>query len=201
MEITERHIDALKELINIGVGKGASILNTMLSSHIALQVPEIQITNIKELTDKLIASDIGKVSTVILKFKGPFAGSAELMFPSKTAMTLVNTLVGDNIVGMDFDSIRSGTLCEIGNVVLNGVMGSFGNILSKRFKYTVPEFVEDTPDVIFSNKAVNKEAKILLAKTKFIIKELNIDGDIIIFFDFGGLDKLVEMIEVLENGN
>ena len=32
----------------------------------------------------------------------------------------------------DLDSLRSGTLSEVGNIVINGVMGSIGNILHVR---------------------------------------------------------------------
>ncbi len=197
METTEKQIEALRELINIGVGKSASILNTMLNSHIILQVPLLKVLNISELNDEVKMFSKGKLSTVILKFEGPFSGSAELIFPCETAMTLVNSLVGENPIGMDFDSIRSGTLCEIGNVVLNGVMGSISNIFSSYFKYSVPEYIEDVAENIFSEKVVNFDMKVLLAKTKFIIKELNIDGDIILFFEVSALDRLIEMIEEL----
>ncbi|CCK81399.1 chemotaxis protein CheC [Desulfobacula toluolica] len=197
MKTTEKQIEALRELINIGVGKSASILNTMLNSHIILQVPLLKILNISELNNEVKAFSKGKLSTVILKFDGPFSGSAELIFPSETAMILVNSLVGENPIGMDFDSIRSGTLCEIGNVVLNGVMGSISNIFSSYFKYSVPEYIEDFAENIFSEKAVDFDMKVLLAKTKFIIKELNIDGDIMLFFEVSALDRLIEMIEEL----
>ncbi|SDU28173.1 hypothetical protein [Desulfobacula phenolica] len=197
MKTTEKQIEALRELINIGVGKSASILNTMLNSHIILQVPLLKILDISELNNEVKAFSKGKLSTVILKFDGPFSGSAELIFPSETAMILVNSLVGENPIGMDFDSIRSGTLCEIGNVVLNGVMGSISNIFSSYFKYSVPEYIEDFAENIFSEKAVDFDMKVLLAKTKFIIKELNIDGDIMLFFEVSALDRLIEMIEEL----
>jgi chemotaxis protein CheC len=197
METTERHIEALRELINIGVGKSASILNTMLNSHIILQVPLLKILDISELNGEIKNISCGKLSTVILKFKGPFSGSAELIFPCETAMMLVNSLVGENPIGMDFDSIRSGTLCEIGNVVLNGVMGSISNMFSSYFKYSVPEYMEDFAENIFTGKIVEFDMKVLLAKTRFIIKELNIDGDIMLFFEVAALDRLIEMIENL----
>jgi chemotaxis protein CheC len=197
METTEKQIEALRELINIGVGKSASILNIMLKSHIILQVPLLKILNISELNDEVKTFSKGKLSTVILKFEGPFSGSAELIFPCETAMVLVNSLVGENPIGMDFDSIRSGTLCEIGNVVLNGVMGSISNIFSSYFKYSVPEYIEDVAENIFSERVVDFDMKVLLAKTKFIIKELNIDGDIMLFFEVAALDRLIEMIEDL----
>ncbi len=195
--VTEKQIEALRELINIGVGKGASILNTMLSSHIVLQVPLVKILSMTELKDEISALSTGPLSMVTLRFEGEFSGSAELMFPSETAMTLVNTLVGENPIGMDFDSIRSGTLCEIGNVVLNGVMGSISNIFSSYFKYSVPEYIEDLSENIFLGKGMDAEMTVMLAKTRFQIETLDVEGDIVLFFEVGALDKLIEMIEGL----
>ena len=53
MKITEKQMEALREIINIGVGKSASMLNTMLNSHIILQVPTLKVFNISELNDEL----------------------------------------------------------------------------------------------------------------------------------------------------
>ena len=43
VEISPENNDTLKEILNIGVGKSADILNSMLGSHIKLSVPEIEI--------------------------------------------------------------------------------------------------------------------------------------------------------------
>ncbi len=197
MEPSSRQIEALRELINIGVGKGASILNTMLSSHITLQVPTLKLLSSSELIDELRKGGKEKLSSVSLKFDGPFAGSAELMFSSATALVLVNALVGESHAGIDFDSIRAGTLCEVGNIVLNGVMGSISNFFSSYFTYSVPEFLEDTPEKIFSEKVRGDDLTIILAKTRFVIEELDINGDILLFFEVGALSKLIQMTGIM----
>ena len=197
VHMSEMQVEALRELINIGVGKGAAILNTMLNSHIELRVPRLQVLSIEGLRKEISTLASGRISGISLGFQGAFSGSAELMFPSETAMTLVNTLIGDAPVDLDFDSIRSGTLCEIGNVVLNGVMGSISNIFSSYFKYSVPEYIEDVADNILSGKGDQAAMVILLAKTRFLIKELDVQGDIVLFFEMGAIDKLLAMLEVL----
>ena len=197
LSMSEKQVEALRELINIGVGKGAAILNTMLNSHIQLQVPKLQILSLGGLQNELSTLASGRISGVSLGFQGAFSGHAELMFPSETAMALVNTLIGDAPTDLDFDSIRSGTLCEIGNVVLNGVMGTISNIFSSYFKYSVPEYIEDVADNILTGKISGQDLVILLAKTRFLIKELDIEGDIVLFFEVGAIDKLLDMVEAL----
>ncbi len=197
MKPTMKQLEALRELINIGVGKGASILNTMLNSHIKLQVPSLKLISVSDLNKEFEKLGAGKLSAIALKFDGPFSGSADLLFPSETALALVNALVGDSPEEMDFDSIRVGTLCEVGNVVLNGVMGSISNLFKTYFEYSVPEYIEETAGNIFSMNLSSEGMTILLAKTRFVIEELDIDGDIILFFEVGAFDKLIHMIEEL----
>ncbi len=196
MKPTESQIEALKELINIGVGKGASILNTMLNSHIVLQVPMLQFLSMSNLKKELNVMGQGKLSTVNLKFDGRFSGSAELVFPSDTAMALVNCLVEEeDVMDMGIDAIMAGTLCEVGNVVLNGLMGSISNLLSSHFDYSVPEYFENTADNIIREHL--DDATVILAKTQFLIQEMDITGDIVLFFEIDALNKMMEMIEEL----
>ncbi len=195
MKPTERQIEALRELINIGVGKGASVLNTMLNSHIVLNVPEVKILSNDELINELSVLGDGKLSAIDLKFTGEFSGTAQLLFPSETALIFVNTLVGESPVGMDFDSIKAGTLCEVGNVVLNGVMGSISNILKLRFNYSVPGYFEEKADALIDARVADTDIGILLAKTSFAIKELDITGNVVLFFEVGALVKLILAID------
>ena len=43
MKVTSYQVDALTELINIGVGRAAGMLNQILEAHIQLQVPSVKI--------------------------------------------------------------------------------------------------------------------------------------------------------------
>ncbi len=189
------HIDAIRELCNIGVGRGAAVLNTMLSSHIRLQVPFIKLLSMEEFSRELESFAGECVSAVDMGFKGVFSGSLQLLFSRKTASALVTALVGEEPVDMDIDSLRAGTLCEVGNIVLNGVMGSIANMLKINFTYSVPGYIEETSHNLIRGKLREKDSKILLARTRFTVEELDIDGDIALFLGIEALDKLLEAID------
>jgi chemotaxis protein CheC len=53
MDLTADQIDALKELINIGIGRAAGVLNTMLHSHIRLRVPVVEIFSPSALKEEM----------------------------------------------------------------------------------------------------------------------------------------------------
>ena len=53
LSISHEQLEAIKELCNIGVGKGASVLNTMLSCHITLSVPHVKIVSQNDFKEEL----------------------------------------------------------------------------------------------------------------------------------------------------
>ena len=194
---TEKQVEGLRELINIGVGRGASVLNTMLQSHIHLEVPKLKILTPQNFKNEVKKFGENRLAAVELDFKGLFSGTAQLVFPAGTASSLVTTLIGEGATHQDMDSLQAGTLTEIGNIVLNGVIGSIANVLKLRFEYSVPTYLEETMTVLFRSTAGEDDLAILLAQARFIVEKLNIDGDILLFFEVGALDKLLRAINAL----
>ena len=195
MNVTNEQIDALKELINIGVGSGADVLNTMLDSHIQLQVPYLKILLPGELVDEAQMHGSEQLSAINLPFQGSFLGSAELVFPSESASKLITALTNEKTDPSDIDSIRAGALSEVGNIVLNAVMGTISNLLNLTLTYSVPNYIEGKiKDLMLANK-ISCDTIILLAKTQFCIKNLEIEGDILLFLEVGSFDRLLASLD------
>ena len=192
---TSEHLDALTELINIGAGRAASVLNTMLTSNIRLHVPSVKILSLQESKRELEALGQKPVAALSLAFNGDLAGMARLVFPPEDATKLVTALTGDEPGDLDLDAIRAGTLTEIGNITLNGVLGSISNLLRLSLKYSVPNFFELGRDNLLPKDFVWPGWAILLAHTHFLIEKNDINGDIIIFFGMGSLNKLLDTID------
>ncbi len=197
MNPSTRQIESLTELINIGVGKGASVLNTMLNSHVNLEVPFVKILSQSVFNKEMKSLGEGQISAVDLSFQGKFSGTAQLVFPAETALELVTAVIGEESTDLDFDSIRAGTLCEVGNIVLNGVMGTIANVLKLNFDYSVPGYLEETVENLFGTDKKNTNTAILLARTRFVVAKLHIEGDIVLFFEMGALDNLLETVDQL----
>ena len=142
MKCAADKIEVLKEMINIGVGRVADLLNTMLCSHIRLEVPSLKILSSDELETELCKCGNERLSCINLPFKGDVIGVAELVFPAESASKFVIALTGEEADNIDMDSIRAGTLSEVGNIVLNAVMGTISNLLGFKLRYSVPSYTE-----------------------------------------------------------
>lgn len=194
MNITAEELDALQELINIGVGRAASLLNEMVDSHIVLKIPYVKVLTATEAYQELATRfHDDSLASVRLGFTGSFSGAAGLIFPTDSASSLVAVLTGEDPGSTDLDAVKIGTLSEIGNIVINAVMGSLSNVLKQHVNYTLPVYLEDTIENLLVS-TYESNSKILLAQARFIIEQLEIIGDIILIFHVGTFDALINAI-------
>jgi chemotaxis protein CheC len=189
------HADALREIINIGVGRAASMLNNLVRAHIQLRIPEIRVVAPDGVKDLLSGYRRHRLSVVRLPFQGRFSGAAELVFPEESAAKLVAVLASEDALPLDVDGARSAALAEVGNIVLNGVMGSFANLLKQPLRYAVPIYTElgtGSGDVL---PEMDATTAVVFAQIHCHIHELHVVGDIILVFGTGSFDALLASID------
>lgn len=194
-EMTNSQMDTIKEIINIGVGKAANLLNSLISSHIDLKVPELRVLMIQDLITEVERGHHEVLSAVNLPFSGGFSGVAKLIFPTESAGKLVAVFIDEDDGNNDLDTLKIGTLSEIGNIVLNSLLGTISNFLNINLDYTPPNYLEaEISNLLYSAKSSVTDA-CLYARTSFLIRTLEISGDFVLIFELGSLDKLIEMID------
>ncbi len=195
---TPHHIDVLKELINIGVGRAAGALNEMVNCRVNLEVPSVRV--LTPLQFKKETADLGdkKMAAVRIGFEGPFSGTAALVIPPESASKLVNVLTGETAVATDLDSAKEETLREVGNIVINSVMGSLGNILNQYISCSLPAYIENTVKNIFISEKIGNDTIFLLVRTHFLIEQHQIEGNIILLFTVGSFDVLLSAIDAMQ---
>ncbi|MBN1982818.1 MAG: response regulator [Chitinivibrionales bacterium] len=197
--LTDKQNDVLKEMINIGIGKGAEMLNAILDTHIKLDVPFVRILSQKEFHKDVQTNSVDSLAAVNLAFKGDINGNIELVFPTKSAMNLVAALTGENPDDVSLDSIRTGTLSEIGNIVINAIMGNISNLMKFKLSYSVPSYIEGNYEKLSQAIQTGENSIILQARARFIIEALAIIGDIVLFMELDSYDKIFAIIETVEN--
>jgi len=201
MKLSTRQLDALQELVNIGIGQAAGVLNDMIDSPIRLQIPYLQILTPIDVEEELEQHLNGEqIAAVQLKFTGSFGGIAQLVFPTNSAALLVTMLTGEEVGTQDLDSVKIGTLSEVGNIVINGVMGAISNVLQQRLNYSIPTYSEGTIANLLISGGLATDTVVLLAQTSFMIERLHIEGDIILIFNVNSFDTLLTAINQLAGG-
>ena len=143
--------DAITEIVNIGVGYAASMLSDLVKSSFTLKIPEIRLITNSELQIELEEFQDSQINYVDMKFMGPVSGKTFMMFSMDSAIKLIASVTGEDINSPHLNLMKIGTLTEIGNIVINGIMGSIGDTLNKHLKYSLPNYHEDNFNSIVQN--------------------------------------------------
>ena len=86
-------IDALLELVNIGVGRASGALSELATAEIKLAVPELVVADKSTLAAALGQEMAGQSVTVSQKFTGKFSGTATLVFLEQASRQLVEIIL------------------------------------------------------------------------------------------------------------
>ena len=198
--LTGEKKDALMELINIGVGRAAGMLNQMTSHQISLRVPSIELVTLDDLGEAMDGRADDLLAAVKMDFTGTFSGTAALIFPTASAAQLVSYLTDEELGTPDLDALRAVTLTEVGNIVVNCVMGSITNMLNEQVKYSLPVYQEGWIAALVSSDTRTVDEWMLLIQTRFSIEDLHVEGDIVLILEVGSLEALFAGIDRLSAG-
>ncbi|NRA37792.1 MAG: chemotaxis protein CheC [Planctomycetes bacterium] len=191
-------MEVLTELVNIGVGRAAASMSDMIEQRIELTVPQIHIGQVNEMFDAM-RDEGAHVSAVEQRFSGTFSGMSALMFPTESAATIVCLLLQEEISNANSASLeeleaeRESVLTEIGNVLINAIMGSLGNTLSSHLQYTLPVYVESGADDLCLRWGEQTDGA-MIVKVKFEVSDAHISGQFLMMFEVGSLKNLHECI-------
>jgi len=189
--------DVIQELFNIGAGRAASTLNDFVQQRVFLQIPEVFLCDNRDDAVAWVEKtlDDQKLAIVQMGFQGDMEGCTSLAFSRKSAHLLASMLTGGdcNKVGFELDSIGESALVEVGNVLMNGVMGTLGNMLEMNICYQVPQFLHHHTGLMVSEE----KASFLMARTKMTVAELEMEGVIIVLFSLRSHDAFLGAVESL----
>ena len=175
----------------MGVGRAAGTLNSLLGRHIELEVPKIDLVGIDELS-KHLGIDQHKIATVTLGFYGPIEGNASVLFDQESALQLVDLLVPGALSNPEeVDAVSESTITEVGNIIVNSVMGTIANCFQFELDFRVPRYSDNLLLPEFDEKEKEKSAIVLFGETFLIVENKKITGKILIFFALNDLKDIL----------
>ena len=187
--------DALREIVNIGVGKGAALLGQMVNLSIQLSIPHVDVIKFKEISQFFTETLDENLFSVQLPFKGDYEGLSFVMFNEDSANVLTAALTGLDINSKDLEELKEGALSEVGNIVLNAVMGSFSNILIDNLNFELPTFKTGHFVNVFPEIFSNSDKNVMICKTDIKINyETILQGEILIIYEIDSYNKLLDKI-------
>lgn len=192
----EEFDDAISELVNVGVGRAAASLATMVKERIELSVPRVMTIPYHQLGAQLgLQRELGQeapISIVQQPFGGKVGGKASILFPLSSARKLVALLTDGALSGEELDLEMEAALTEVGNILINGVVGTIGNMTGLDITFQLPEYLQCTSGEL---ERTFLDRDLLLAVVLITISGLEIKGHLVLLFDLPALANLEAFVD------
>jgi chemotaxis protein CheC len=200
MQLTPLQQDALIELINIGFGRAGAALSKLTGHRVVLEVPQITMCPIDEMADRLRPLIAGEVASVHQIFSGPVEGDALLVLDQNSAAILKELLTNEPALPLEIDRSAREVLAEVGNILLNACLGTFGNLLKVQVSFSVPHLTLENLEGVMSSVAVGREGLrfALIVHASFRLRTSSLTGYLVIALGVASLERLLRALEAWE---
>ncbi|WFP51122.1 chemotaxis protein CheX [Methylomonas sp. EFPC3] len=185
IENDEDFLDAVAEVLNIGMGYAASVLSEMVNEEVKLSVPGVTFVSRPEALKVIQAKTDRDVSGVCQQFDGVMGGDVLLLFPEEKSLQLVRAVLQQDLSLEDLTEMEQEAMAEIGNVILNGCLCSIADLFNQRISGGIPEFVKGSlADILADNELREKvEACVLLLNMEFSLDKNRVEGYVTFLMD------------------
>jgi chemotaxis protein CheC len=201
MHLTETQADALIELLNIGFGRAAASLSELTGHRVLLEVPEVTIHPADEVAPALERVIHNEVASVHQIFTGPVSGDALLILDQTGAAMLKELLTNEPALPLSIDVSAREVITEVGNILLNACLGTFGNLLNVQVSFSVPQLSLESIGAILESLRVDRQGVqyALIVHAGFKLRDAEVRGFLVIVLSVASLDRLIRSVEQWEH--
>lgn len=200
-ELSEKELDALREVGNIGAGNAATSLSQILGNKIDMTVPRARVLEFDEVPE-LLGGQENVVVGVYLRVFGDIQGNIMFLLPTDSAERLIEMLMG----GMDEDGlageVAQSAIMEVGNILTSSYLNALSSFSGLTVVPSTPSLAYDMAGAILSTILIELSEVsdyALLIETEFIGDGKTIDGNFFMLPDLDSLHILLKSIGVSED--
>ncbi|HEY4275997.1 MAG TPA: chemotaxis protein CheX [Rhizomicrobium sp.] len=189
-------LDALTELVNIGVSGAASSLREMVGEEVILSVPKVELLGRQAAVDVLHSTEAAKLVAVHQVFEGDITGRAMLIFPEANSLEIVRAVAGGELSLEDIMDLEHEALAETGNIILNGCLATIANMLERSLKMSLPEILRGEAAHFFNLPPPPHAGDLVLfVYINFAVRRRDIKGYIAMLMDMPSLAALKILLD------
>jgi chemotaxis protein CheC len=193
-ELSEQMRDVLTESINIGFGRAAASLSELVGQKVILKVPKVSMLSVAKLSSVLGASYHDLVA-VQQRFQGDITGDVVLIMDIEIAAMFIDLLSGGLGLPRRLTASDREALLEVGNILLNAYIGSFGNLLNTQINISVPMLhMHSLSKVLAAIAEDSINRYILLIETEFLLNNGAVAGHVALIIEAESIDILVNSV-------
>jgi chemotaxis protein CheC len=192
--LTEFQLDALTELVNLGVSSAATNLSELVGEEVVLSVPRASVVTREEAIVNLREHGAKRLVGIHQDFDGDIRGRALLIFPEARSLELIRALVGAELSLDDIMELEQEALAETGNILLNSCLSTIANSLERNLKISLPEVIHGE-GVDFFGQHSGAHETVLFIYINFAVKQRDIQGFLAMILDLPSLVMLCSLLD------
>ena len=194
-ELSELELDALTELVNLGVSRAAASLREMVGEQVHLSAPSVELVSRDAAIRLLAGADSEWLVAGHQVFEGDLAGRALLIFPETRSLELVRAVTGGDLPLEDIIELEQEALAETGNIILNGCLATIANQLNRTLRISLPEILHGDSEKLFAlSPSRDGEDSVLFVYITFSVHDRDIGGYIALFMDMPSMEALAALL-------
>lgn len=198
--LKETHLDALREVANIGAGHAATALSQMTGSKIMISVPQISITSLEEIPNE-IDDDEEPIAAVLMHMLGDLTGRTLLVFPRLTAIRLAELMLNRPGQVGDLGELEQSALKEAGNILSGAYMNALSDFLGLMLLPSPPSLAVDMSSAILTTAYLQfgtDRDTVFAVETQFYMEEeKQLRGFFLLLPDSPSLHAMLRAVRVI----
>ena len=201
-DLNDLHIDALREIGNIGSGNAASSLAMMLAVHVDISVPTVRILDYEQVMEELGGPE-QMIVGLLLCLDGDVNGMIMFLLHQEFANRLLESLLGEDPpdVGAqgEIDEMAYSALQEVANIMAASYVNAIGSLTELNINISVPSMCVDMLGAILSVPAIqyaNISDKMIFIEDKFSGENLDTPNHILLIPDVESLGKIMDRLGI-----
>ena len=201
-DLNDLHIDALREIGNIGSGNAASSLAMMLAVQVDISVPTVRILDYEQVMEELGGPE-QMIVGLLLCLDGDVNGMIMFLLHQEFANRLLESLLGEDTpdVGAqgEIDEMAYSALQEVANIMAASYVNAIGSLTELNINISVPSMCVDMLGAILSVPAIqyaNISDKMIFIEDKFSGENLDTPNHILLIPDVESLGKIMDRLGI-----
>ncbi len=142
-QLSDMHIDVLREIGNIGAGNAATSLAKMLNRQIDMKTPVVRIMDIGDV-DKAMGGPETPMVAILVEIHGDIHGIMMFVVGQQFTRNLLGALLGDEKADcMHLTEMQKSALSEIGNIMIGAYVSAIATLANLNIGISVPAVTAD----------------------------------------------------------
>lgn len=194
-KFSSEQVENICNVARQGTDRAGKALSSLIGEQVRLSDPSVEVRTRTEIEEELSRFSKGFPMLVTQDFNGKISGRAGLFFRDHSGTNLAHLLMEEDEISSETQDVLFEILLEVGNIVLNGVLGSLSNMASDQLCYSIPR-ISVGPEIIQSFSKVStlsgeNECANLVIKVDFNSAEHQIQGSLFVVFDLQTIRSII----------